>query len=256
MIWFHETLKSTQDEMKSMAEAGTLSHLDAIYAGVQTGGRGRHGRDWIAPNGNLSASIFLRDFKMPVTWVPLWVGLSLLRVLRLRFPELTKLPGKEVMLKWPNDLVLSSGEKLGGILCEKVESGVIAGIGLNLTTAPSIDGRACRSLGELFQEAKILGFEITGDSPSSNSILEMILDDLRRESSLEDLRAHFLSASIYPVGHAIQWQDSQSGGLRKGRVLGLGLHGELQVELPDGKTQGLFSEEIAGIRNESDSDKK
>jgi BirA family biotin operon repressor/biotin-[acetyl-CoA-carboxylase] ligase len=180
----------------------------------------------------------------------------MLRVLRLRFPELTKPPGKEVMLKWPNDLVLSSGEKLGGILCEKVESGVIAGIGLNLTTAPSIDGRACSSLGELLQEAKVSGFEITRDPPSSSAILEMILEDLGREPSLEGLRADFLSVSIYPLGHAIQWQDSQSGGLRKGRMLGLGLHGELQVELPDGKTQALFSEEIAGIRNESDSDKK
>jgi BirA family biotin operon repressor/biotin-[acetyl-CoA-carboxylase] ligase len=160
------------------------------------------------------------------------------------------------MLKWPNDLVLSSGEKLGGILCEKVESGVIAGIGLNLVSAPSIDRRGCVSLGELLQEAKVSGFEVTSDPPSSSSILEMILDDLRREPPLEPLRADFLGASIYPVGHAIQWHDSQSGGLRKGRVLGLGHHGELQVELPDGKIQGLFSEEIAGIRNESDSDKK
>jgi len=38
-------------------------------------------------------------------------------------------------LKWPND-VLVGGRKLAGILCERVDDGVVIGIGLNISTTP------------------------------------------------------------------------------------------------------------------------
>jgi biotin-[acetyl-CoA-carboxylase] ligase BirA-like protein len=249
MIWFREEINSTQDEMKAMTGKGHLSHLDAIYAGIQTGGRGRHGREWISPAGNLSASIYLQSFKLPLTWVPLWIGLALLRALKSGFPSLANLPSREMMLKWPNDLVLLNGEKLGGILCEKVESGVIAGIGLNIESAPSIEDRSCGSLASLIEMARISGVKIPGDPPKARDVLEMVLAELRQEPSVETLRSAFLEASLYRIGASIGWQDSRTGVFRTGRVLGLGLHGELEVELPDGGVQALFSEEITGIRN-------
>lgn len=55
-------------------------------------------------------------------------------------------PGRDLMLKWPNDLMLANA-KLGGILLERAGDRVIAGFGVNLATAPRIDGRVTADLG-------------------------------------------------------------------------------------------------------------
>ncbi len=225
--------ESTQEEMKRWLETGPVSHLDAILADVQTSGRGRHGRDWIATAGNLSASIFLRDISIPLTWIPLWIGVSLVKAI-----------GKEgLRLKWPNDLVTASGAKLGGILCEKVETGVVAGVGLNLKTAPGIEGRRCASLQDLHDFG---GF--SGELPTAHDLLETLIGELSRTASVSTLREEFAQVSLFPEGHSVFWKDSRSGAQCEGRISGLGIHGELCVRLQDGKLQQLFSEEIVGLR--------
>jgi BirA family biotin operon repressor/biotin-[acetyl-CoA-carboxylase] ligase len=50
------------------------------------------------------------------------------------------------MLKWPNDLMLG-GAKLAGILLERSGERVVAGFGVNLASAPQIEGRATADLG-------------------------------------------------------------------------------------------------------------
>ena len=58
----------------------------------------------------------------------------------------TAVPGLALMLKWPNDLLLS-GKKLGGILLERSGDRVVIGFGLNLACAPKLAGRETASLG-------------------------------------------------------------------------------------------------------------
>jgi BirA family biotin operon repressor/biotin-[acetyl-CoA-carboxylase] ligase len=55
-------------------------------------------------------------------------------------------PGKPLMLKWPNDLLLG-GVKLAGILLERSDQRVVIGIGVNLATAPMVEGRRVADLG-------------------------------------------------------------------------------------------------------------
>ena len=52
------------------------------------------------------------------------------------------------MLKWPNDLMLG-GAKLAGILLERSGDRVVAGFGVNLASAPQIEGKATADLGGL-----------------------------------------------------------------------------------------------------------
>ena len=49
-------------------------------------------------------------------------------------------PNQPLMLKWPNDLMLGTA-KLAGILLERSGDRVVAGFGVNLGTAPPIEGR-------------------------------------------------------------------------------------------------------------------
>jgi BirA family biotin operon repressor/biotin-[acetyl-CoA-carboxylase] ligase len=56
------------------------------------------------------------------------------------------LSAQPLMLKWPNDLMLS-GKKLGGILLERNGDRVAVGIGVNLAAAPRLPDRELRSSG-------------------------------------------------------------------------------------------------------------
>jgi BirA family biotin operon repressor/biotin-[acetyl-CoA-carboxylase] ligase len=55
-------------------------------------------------------------------------------------------PAQSLMLKWPNDVMLS-GKKLAGILLERNGDRVAVGFGVNLTSAPSLTDRQAASLG-------------------------------------------------------------------------------------------------------------
>ena len=50
------------------------------------------------------------------------------------------IPDQPLMLKWPNDLLLG-GAKLAGILLERRDCRIVAGFGVNLAAAPTIEGR-------------------------------------------------------------------------------------------------------------------
>lgn len=55
-------------------------------------------------------------------------------------------PGHDLMLKWPNDLLVGKA-KVAGILLERSGDRVIAGFGVNLKAAPDIQGRDTADLG-------------------------------------------------------------------------------------------------------------
>lgn len=56
------------------------------------------------------------------------------------------IPGLPLMLKWPNDLLVG-GAKIAGILLERVDQRVVVGIGVNLASAPQVEGRRTADLG-------------------------------------------------------------------------------------------------------------
>lgn len=139
MIAFrNETLASvasTNDVVLERALAGEPEGL-VVRALEQRQGRGRHGRDWASPAGNLYVSILLRPGRPmhEVASLALVAGLSLADTLE----ALAK--GRFVpRLKWPND-VLVDDAKLAGILLESATSRgapfVVVGIGVNVESSP------------------------------------------------------------------------------------------------------------------------
>ncbi|MBQ4472150.1 MAG: biotin--[Alphaproteobacteria bacterium] len=96
-----------------------------VMAETQTGGRGRYGRVWQSPRGNLYVSFVFESDPKRDAYLSFLTGLALAE----------SLPEFSVRLKWPNDILLD-GKKVAGILLETVENKIIVGIGVNLLSNP------------------------------------------------------------------------------------------------------------------------
>ncbi|HET7465752.1 MAG TPA: biotin--[acetyl-CoA-carboxylase] ligase [Candidatus Dormibacteraeota bacterium] len=107
-----------------------------VVADHQTAGRGRLDRRWDAPPGSALLASFVLA---PKPLLSLAVGVAAAEAC-----------GPDVRLKWPNDLMLRN-RKLGGILVEVAGAKAIAGVGINLTWAPSGAARLDPGREELFE---------------------------------------------------------------------------------------------------------
>ena len=137
-----DEIGSTSDALIERAGLGA-KHGDALLARRQTRGRGRHGRRWQAPSGNLAISVLLRP-----GWLAAEVGHAVFVAgLALHETLQDSVSGGQILsLKWPNDLLLD-GIKLGGILVEAATNArgdvdwLVIGFGVNLAHAPVLEGR-------------------------------------------------------------------------------------------------------------------
>ena len=125
-----DSVGSTSDEARQLAAAGA-PHGTAVLALEQTAGRGRQGRVWISPPGNLHLSVVLRpgvaQRRLP--------ELSLVAAVAVADAVDSLLGQAAARLKWPND-VLVAGAKLAGLLLERFDDAVILGVGMNLAHSP------------------------------------------------------------------------------------------------------------------------
>lgn len=130
-----ESVGSTNDEAARLAEAGAPEGT-VVWAREQTGGRGRRGRVWSSPVGNLYSSAVLRPD------CPAARAAELGFVAALAVADIVP-KDRDVRVKWPND-VLVDGGKVAGILPESaIGAGgtaehVVMGIGVNVGFAPSL----------------------------------------------------------------------------------------------------------------------
>jgi BirA family biotin operon repressor/biotin-[acetyl-CoA-carboxylase] ligase len=133
-----DTVSSTNADALTRAAAGERGPL-WIVAREQSAGRGRRGREWASPPGNLYASLLLTD-AAPASLV---AGICFVAALGLHDALLDTAHGvapDRLRLKWPNDLLLD-GKKLAGILVEgtSVEgrNAIVLGFGVNCRVHPS-----------------------------------------------------------------------------------------------------------------------
>jgi BirA family transcriptional regulator, biotin operon repressor / biotin---[acetyl-CoA-carboxylase] ligase len=142
---------STQDVVLRAAREGADEGFCCL-AREQTAGRGRQGREWVAPPGAaLLASVLLRRTPSVATGIPFAAGLALVDVLTGH--------GVAAGLKWPNDVVVG-GRKLAGILAEVAPSSsgddrvaLALGLGVNLSVDRFPDGIEAVSLHALVDDA-------------------------------------------------------------------------------------------------------
>lgn len=140
--WPHGYGKRVLDEVDSTLNeaariAPTLAGPEWILAHHQTAARGRRGRAWSNPKGNLATTLVIR----PQGDVEQAALRSFVAALAL-FDACVAVTGRAtgLALKWPNDVLLNGG-KLAGILLESTGQGagvahLAIGIGVNLSEAP------------------------------------------------------------------------------------------------------------------------
>mgnify|MGYP004626975981 CR=1 FL=1 len=184
-------------------DAHTGRHGDVFTADFQTAGRGRLDHKWLSPPGtNLMMSVVLSVEGLTpeiVATFPLAVGLAVVQAVRGLLPDIA---AHEVLLKWPND-VLIGGRKVAGILCERHLDHVIVGIGVNVrqrTFAPEIEGKAI-SLGA------VSGFE--GAVPTVRDAILMTLERVYRIWQTQGFDA------VYPKVRAIDLLRGQTLAVRQ-----------------------------------------
>ncbi|RYE07963.1 MAG: biotin--[acetyl-CoA-carboxylase] ligase [Hyphomicrobiales bacterium] len=147
-----DEIGSTSTEAAHAAETGDVGEI-WFAALKQTAGRGRRGRAWETPSGNLAASLMIVPDCDPAIAATLGfvAGVALNRALNETLPEGILKQGVDgagpasgpgrVALKWPND-VLADGAKLAGILLEAQKRtdgrhAVVIGFGVNIVSAPT-----------------------------------------------------------------------------------------------------------------------
>jgi len=219
---------STNTDLLARAAQGAASGT-VLAAELQTGGRGRRGRDWHSGLGGALTFSVLWRFEQGagfLSGLSLAVGIALARVLRRHGAE-------EVMLKWPND-VLWRHLKLAGILIELAgdvmgPTVVVTGVGLNLRLPETVKERIDQPVVDL---AKI-GVEV-----DRNRLLAEILaglDVVLRKFSVEGF-APFRQE--WDRMHA--YQDKMvrlrmpDGSELEGRVEGVAEDGALMITIPSG----------------------
>ncbi len=128
---------STNDEARMLAEAGAEDGT-LVWARSQRAGRGRRGRSWHSPPGNLYLSLVLRPdcTAAEAAQLSFVAALGAAGAIGAVAPPLT-----EIAYKWPNDILVND-RKVAGILLESSITGsndldwLVLGMGMNLAAAP------------------------------------------------------------------------------------------------------------------------
>jgi len=204
-------IDSTNEEAKRQAAAGAPEGT-LIWGRMQVQGRGRRGRPWISPPGNLYLSLLLRPERSPATAAQLGFAAAL-AIGEAVLPLLP--PTVPLAYKWPND-VLVGGRKVSGILLESQAAGegrldwLVVGIGVNLVSFPE------------------------GTEYPATSLAAAGADRVPVETALEAVAGRF--------HHWYQcWREQGFAPLRAawlGRARGLGEG--IRVRLPGEETSGRF----------------
>ena len=225
-----DSVGSTNDEAARLADGGAPEGT-VVWAREQHGGRGRRGRSWASPPGNLYSSTILRPE------CPAARAAELGFVAALAVGDLVP-PSRATRLKWPND-VLVDGGKIAGILLEsaiaqdgRVEH-VVAGIGINVAFAPQ--------LAEMRYPGSALGGTVEAALEGLTRALATRLAQWRRDG-FGVVREAWL-AQAGPLGAEVDVRLGE--GLVRGRFAGLDHEGALLLDTAEGPRK-IVSGELLG----------
>ncbi len=223
-IHTYTQLPSTQDYVRELAEEG-LPEGTVVQAMTQTKGRGRQGRNWISPLGNLYMSFILQPNCTPA--VAGQISFVAALAVSAAIDEVIA-PGYKKTLKWPNDILID-GKKCAGILIESILDkknqlrALAVGIGVNILSTPE------HAIG-LQQVGK-------GDQIPIHPFRDLLLSHISayynhwKDKGFSDIRNHWLAQAHGRDGPV---RVTLSDGVFEGIFKDLDKDGALVVTLPDG----------------------
>jgi BirA family transcriptional regulator, biotin operon repressor / biotin---[acetyl-CoA-carboxylase] ligase len=204
-----------------------------LRADRQDSGRGRMGRDWDSPTGNLYAStiIRLRPHDPPPSTLAFVAGLAAHATIRQIAPEVA------IQLKWPNDVLTAAKQKICGILLERAGDAIVAGFGINLAYHPA-------NLDRPVSDLRSLG----ANPPEPQAVAEILADSLAaqlhiwRTQPLPVLLRQW-EAEAHPAGTALQIKLPDGEAL-EGLFAGLSDDGALKLRLASGEIRAIHAADI------------
>jgi BirA family biotin operon repressor/biotin-[acetyl-CoA-carboxylase] ligase len=196
---------STQAEARRLFEGGCANVGHVVVADVQQAGRGRFGRGWISPAGNLHATFI--------------VLFDLLHAVRAAVCVVQAMAsyGIRARLKWPND-VMVRGKKIAGILIERVDDVALIGIGVNLEAAPLDSSTSARALGH---------------SIGRDHLLETLWATMTEERSPAEALAAYRAVSD-TIGRTVRVSLGRGARAIEGVAIDVDERGQLLVGAADG----------------------
>lgn len=228
-----DEIDSTNNEAKRLLSRGEGGNF-AIIAKNQTAGRGRYGREWKSADGNLYLSLVIPsgNFIEKQHELSFVSAISVHKVLGSIYPNL--------YIKWPND-ILAGRAKIAGILLESVKYFgayyLIIGIGVNIASAPVIDGRDVTSLAELDKSIKILPGEMADLIISNFSHYLNLWDN----NGFVEIRKLWLAKSFAP-GTIISVSDGKEA--ISGAFVDIDETGAIMLKADDGEVHKLSVGEV------------
>lgn len=231
-----ESVGSTNDEAVARAEAGAPEGT-VVRALRQEAGRGRRGRGWDSPPGNVYSSTILRPPVPPAE------AAQLSFVTALAVADMAvSLVGADhrVAIKWPND-VLVDDAKISGILLESAvgEGGlvghVVIGVGINVASAPQATRYGATYLAAL------------GSTASPDTVFAAYIGALARRYG--QWRAAGFAATRIDWLRCAAWLDrdievSLSEAVLRGRFADLDEQGALLLQTADGGVRRITAGDI------------
>jgi BirA family transcriptional regulator, biotin operon repressor / biotin---[acetyl-CoA-carboxylase] ligase len=200
---------------------------------VQASGRGRLGRDWSSPIGNLYASTIVRLLPTdpPAATLAFVAAVASYEAIKISIPAIG------LQIKWPNDLLSLGGEKLCGILLERKDDAIVIGIGANLAHAPKGTGRAVTSIAGMGATPML-------PQPFVELLAKMFADQLViwRTYGAEAILDAWKDRA-HPVGTAITAQ-LPGGEQLIGSYGGLTSEGALMLCLADGEIRAIHAADV------------
>ena len=211
---------------------------DWLVARRQTAGKGRAGRQWEDGVGNFMGStvVALRPGDPLPQTLALVTGLAVAEAV-------AAVPGApQVMLKWPNDLLVD-GAKLAGILLERAGDSVVIGIGVNLLRAPQVAGRFTTALAGYGVSIDLGAFADLLADRFSSALARW------RGGGWDSLRVDWL-ARAHAVGTPLSVND-RDGRSISGEFAGLGGDGAALLRLADGTTRPIHAGDVEMVGNDA-----
>lgn len=230
----HEVVGSTMEAAGDDVGPAPVVHL----AERQTAGRGRHGRRWESPAGNLHATIAWPD---PEGAIPP----AILAAVQLAWSRaVEEAGGPRTGCKWPNDGMLE-GRKWAGALAVRSpgpsRGRLLVGLGADLTVAPEVDpgGPPPIALAERWHPWP-------GRRRVATLLLEAALDVLRAgPRAVPDAIAGWDRRDALARGEPIAVETPE--GPRRGVYRGVAPDGRLRLEV-DGRTELLAAGDVTRLR--------
>ncbi|MEL7188508.1 MAG: biotin--[acetyl-CoA-carboxylase] ligase [Pseudomonadota bacterium] len=231
-----ETGSTNADLLARLSGGEALTEGFWLRAERQTGGRGRLGRKWESPSGNLFCStvVNLNSEDHPAHTLSFVAGLAVADTLRRSL-----LPRAPILLKWPND-ALVRGAKIAGILLERRGESVVVGVGVNVSYSPDIAGRDTTDI--VYENPKHGG--------SDSLVLSILADEFANR--LAQWRSQPLSQILdawMEIAHPIGTQlEAGSEDTRvSGAFAGLDSEGALLLRLANGAIHTIHAGDVSMI---------